>query len=461
MRLKKIILSLVIILFSGEAYPQALKNPGRPQPGIRVPEMLSRRSIRIPRQAQGHAIACGLRLPAVSGGQSSICSGKDMKMCSLIPPQAAGNALDVGFSRFISRLQSLPAPNRQALADSILQAAAESGMPVLEDTLAHFLYSSDQAFEITLAGDFNGWDPSADSLKPISGTDLFYLTKVFERDARLDYKYVLDGQTWILDPLNPRVVRGGFGDNSELAMPGYQQPDEIRYFEAIPHGSIEGFTHHSPSLNNDRKVWVYLPPGYAEEPARRYPSLYVNDGGEYQSLADIRNVLDFLMNAGRIEDLIMVLVDPVDRMDEYACHSGFRHMLVQELVPRIDSLYRTIRDPARRGVMGASLGGLASVHAAWGCPDVFCLSASQSGAFWIHDGQIMRDVAAGPPRKVRFHLDWGRYERQIRESNLEMLGVLQAAGCPVSSREYHEGHSWGSWRAHMDEILKYFFPAGE
>jgi enterochelin esterase family protein len=31
-------------------------------------------------------------------------------------------------------------------------------------------------------------------------------------------------------------------------------------------------------------------------------------------------------------------------------------------------------------------------------------------------------------------------------------------GCEVSWRQWHEGHSWGSWRAHLDITLEYFFP---
>ena len=53
----------------------------------------------------------------------------------------------------------------------------------------------------------------------------FYKELSFESTARLDYKFVV-GSSWILDPRNPNKVKGGFGDNSELAMPQFVQPSE-------------------------------------------------------------------------------------------------------------------------------------------------------------------------------------------------------------------------------------------
>ena len=68
---------------------------------------------------------------------------------------------------------------------------------------------------ITAAGDFNDWSTDADAMQNVEGTDFYYLTKKFESDARLDYKFVIDGSNWILDPLNPNKVTGGYGANGE------------------------------------------------------------------------------------------------------------------------------------------------------------------------------------------------------------------------------------------------------
>ncbi|MCI0693235.1 T9SS type A sorting domain-containing protein [candidate division KSB1 bacterium] len=62
---------------------------------------------------------------------------------------------------------------------------------------------------------------AADRLQQLPATNFWYLGKNFEPEARLDYKFVLNGSTWILDPHHNKTVLGGFGPNSELAMPLY------------------------------------------------------------------------------------------------------------------------------------------------------------------------------------------------------------------------------------------------
>ncbi len=145
---------------------------------------------------------------------------------------------------------------------SYLKKNAEDDLPFRQDTTACFIFQDTQADSVAVVGDFNGWEPKADLMARIDGTNLFYISKTFEADARLDYKFVVDGKEWILDPLNPHMIEGGFGPNSELAMPGYVPPGEIRYQEGIPHGKIESFLFPAPEKRNAHTIQVYLPPGY-------------------------------------------------------------------------------------------------------------------------------------------------------------------------------------------------------
>jgi enterochelin esterase family protein len=362
------------------------------------------------------------------------------------------------FLEFVETVVAAPVEERGALIDSFMQKAAQDGFPLREDTIAHFIFRGAVSAGVTVPGDFNGWDPAADPMAGIAGTDFFYLSRCFEADARLDYKFVLDGSRWILDPLNPRTVTGGFGSNSELAMPAYVQPEEIEYLPGIPHGAVETLGFRSGTLGNDRTVKVYLPHGYADHPDRRYPALYVNDGGEYLSLASMNNVLDLLIHRGLIAEVLVVFVNPVDRNVEYRLNAAYKSMIVDELVPYIDSLYRTVDDAAGRGIMGASLGGLISTFIAYEHPDLFGLCAGQSSAYYANDDWLIHRIADGPVRDVRFYLDWGTYETAIQRQNHEMRDVLRSKGYSLAWFEYHEGHSWGSWRAHTDDILRHLFP---
>lgn len=362
------------------------------------------------------------------------------------------------FDAFLSKINSTPENLRQSVVDSFMQKI--NNFPHIEETSAYFIYRGNASI-VNLAGDFNSWDFSRGKLLQIPGTNFYYLKIIFENDARLDYKFVLDGSTWITDPLNPHTVTGGYGPNSELAMPGYIQPWEIKFNSEIEHGDLVYInSFHSDIRNNNRTIYIYLPTQYKEEAERRFPSIYVNDGGEYKNLGSIKNVLDNMIAADLIEPVIAILVNPVDRNTEYWMNDSYTEMLGSELVPFIDSTYRTINNAEKRMIMGASLGGVASAYACLKKPDFFSMCGSHSGAFWINDFQIIQMYEASNVKGLSFYLDWGTYS-DTREEGIALQNILTEKGFHTEIKEWHEGHSWGNWRAHIDEILLTFFPREE
>ena len=357
----------------------------------------------------------------------------------------------------LRRILCSPPGKRASAADSFVSSVRR--FPVTDDSLALFVYRGSAGRVITVAGDFNRWNPSADTLREIPGSGLYWLALPFETDARLDYKIVIDGNRWILDPFNPNTCAGGFGPNSELAMPGYLRPAEITDNPGIPKGRLDTLAFQSLLLKNERRVIVYLPPDCSKDLEPAHPVLYVNDGGEYLTLGLMRNVLDNLIAGGKIAGIIVVFIDPVNRNVEYRLNEAYIAAVADELVPWIDSLYGTVRIPAGRGIMGASLGGLTALDAVRSRPDVFGLCASQSGAFWIEDGRIGKLLAEARPVNLRVYLDWGSYEPEIPAFSGGIADLLKSGGNEVESRVWHEGHSWGSWRAHLDDLLWFLFPA--
>src|SRR4030042_5077313 len=111
------------------------------------------------------------------------------------------------FNDFLARVNSAPDSLKMSIVDSLMNTAP--AFPYLEqDTLAHYLFRGN-ASTITVPGDANQWNPSAFPMMLINGTNLWYRTGIFEPDARLDYKFVLNGSNWILDPLNLSQVSVG------------------------------------------------------------------------------------------------------------------------------------------------------------------------------------------------------------------------------------------------------------
>ncbi len=172
------------------------------------------------------------------------------------------------FNAFITHLNSLPEDQRMAVVDSFMVAAASSGFPYITGDTAQFIYRGN-ATTVQVAGDFNGWNPATAFLAKIEGTDFFYYSKNFEMNARLDYKFVLDQNAWILDPLNPVTVSGGYGPNSELAMPEYVQPWEIETYPGVLAGTVVTDRIFSTYVNKTFQLKIYLP---AKDAIRTFPN---------------------------------------------------------------------------------------------------------------------------------------------------------------------------------------------
>jgi enterochelin esterase family protein len=360
------------------------------------------------------------------------------------------------FEDFLTQLHSTPIEQRQALVDSFLLVVP--AFPFVEnDTLAHFLYQGN-ASTVTVPGDANAWNISGSPMTLIAGTDLWYRTEVYESDARLDYKFVLNGSTWILDPRNPNTILGGFGPNSELSMPAYVPPPEIQFDPHIPHGTLQDTVFHSTNLDNSRTIRIYLPPTYHTS-TDSFAMILFHDGLEYISLANANNVLDYLIHHQHIEPILAVFVPPVNRNEEYAgsLRDQFTDFIIEEVIPWVDSRFRTIPHPHERAVLGASNGGNISLWLAMNHPEVFANVAAQSSYI---QSSISDGFQNGPVLDLKLYLDLGTYDIPMLIPLVRsFVPILQSRGYTYQYAEYHEGHSWGMWRAHIDDALELFFPA--
>jgi enterochelin esterase family protein len=358
------------------------------------------------------------------------------------------------FEQLIIRLNTLPEAQRQAVADSFMSAGHT--FPYVEhDTLVHFIYTA-SAQSVKMAGDATGWNPDK-ALTHIGGSNFWYYTTVYEADARLDYKFVVNGSNWILDPRNPNTCPGGFGTNSELRMPGYIIPPEISYYSNIPHGIVSDSVFNSSFLGNSRHVRVYLPPGYPTANTA-YPVVLFHDGLEYLSLCNTGNILDYLIAHQLITPVIGVFVPPVDREAEYAGNKidKFTSFIIQELMPVIDSKYKTSADPSKRAMVGASNGGNIALYIGMKHPEKFGKIGAQSSNV---QNTISSVFSTGPKLNLAFYLDIGTYDIDVLIPMVHgFRDILQSKGYSLQFQEWHEGHSWGNWKGHLRLPLEQFFP---
>jgi hypothetical protein len=171
-----------------------------------------------------------------------------------------------------------------------------------------------------------------------------------------------------------------------------------------------------------RPLWVYVPPGYDDAPERRYPSVYVLQGFTGH-LAMWRNRVPFrqpfpetadaAVAAGTCPPVIVVYVDAWTALggSQFVDSPGtgrYHTYLCDEVVPWVDGHYRTLPDPAHRGVTGKSSGGYGAMVSALWRPELF-------GALATHAGDALFDVCYPDsfPKVVRALRDeyQGSYDR--------------------------------------------------
>jgi len=363
------------------------------------------------------------------------------------------------FQQFINRVNSVSDVNQKnIIVDSFMVVARASGIPFIEGNVANFIYRG-SANTVSIAGDMTGWDANIAKCTKLQGTNFFYFSQGYELNARLDYKIVLNGSNWILDPENPKTCPGGYGPNNELAMPLFVQPWEIRANPNAPQFTTVTKIMHSVILNRSYTLNILLPPDYNTS-SKYYPTVYFQDGSDYLNLGSAKNILTNLLDSNKICEVIAVFVTPTNRNDEYAGNNRFLYAsaFVNELVPFIDATYRTINNNYERLVLGDSFGGNISALISYNYPDVFANCGLHSAAFWPYDYEVYKMIANGEKKNIKFYSVWGTYESLFLNLRI-FTDSLNSKGYINATNELPQGHSWGLWRSTLDEILMYFFPA--
>jgi len=253
------------------------------------------------------------------------------------------------------------------LDDTLHDIAWSDGWPVNDDGAWIFVYPSDAA-SVSLAGDFNDWEPVA-----MNAADGFFWAEVEISDPTgMKYKFV-DGDDWIPDYWARSYDYDEFGRASYVA-----PPTDVFHLERWP--ALEG------AGLEPRDVRVYVPAG-----AGPWPVLYMHDG---QNLFDPEGMWGGWRMTESLATATPMLVVGIDntmaRMDEYThvlddigygdIYGGlgddYAELVHEILRPQIESRYVT---SGKNGQLGSSLGGLISLHIAQLYPGEYEFAGSMSG----------------------------------------------------------------------------------
>jgi len=282
---------------------------------------------------------------------------------------------------------------------------------------------------------------------------------------RLEYKLEVthpDGGTeHICDPGNERRAPGAFGEKSVLELTGYRAPEWLEA-ETVE-GRVDDVAIRGRGLGADVAIRVWSPADAA--PGHPLRMLLANDGPEYDALSALTRFSAAKIAAGELPPHRVALLAPGERDQWYSASAVYSRVLAHDIVPALRDGFGVIGTPTG---MGASLGGLAMLHAQRRFPRALGGLFLQSASFFMprHDSQESGFSRYGRiVRFVRETLRDGRYAigvpvtitvgraEENAHNNREMARALAAQGYDVSLEEVADLHNYVGWRDAFDPHL--------
>jgi len=269
------------------------------------------------------------------------------------------------------------------------------------------------------------------------------------------YRLTVDGGTFN-DP-GTGFYYGSCRWESGIEIPAHDQ--DFYADKNIPHGKIEQVLFWSESTQQLRTAMVYTPAGYDASKKQKYPVLYLQHGwGENETSWPVQGragiIMDNMINDGRIEPFIVVMTYGMTNNIVFG-HIGeftakeFETVLVDELVPYIDSHYRTKADRNNRAMAGLSMGGMETHMITLRRPEVFGYWGLLSGGVYSPEEVKDKDVKG---------IFVGCGGKEFPEGINKCAADLQAAGINVKGY-VSEGtaHEFLTWRRCLYEMAPMLF----
>lgn len=218
------------------------------------------------------------------------------------------------------------------------------------------------------------------------------------------YYFVVDAAPYA-DHTKPRktLVDGGF--KNLLHVPG---PPSLLWEQGeAPRGEVRRHAYHSGIAGDDRDLFVYLPPGYDLAGEQRYPVLYLlhgvtDDATGWTSVGRANIILDNLIARGEAAPMIIVMplgygfADPgrnlkkafAGPLEQRPIMEAFARIMLEEIVPLVETNYRVAPGRESRAIAGLSMGGSQAVYLGLNHPEQFAWIGSFGGAFMMFGNEL-------------------------------------------------------------------------
>lgn len=335
------------------------------------------------------------------------------------------------------------------------------------------------ARQVLVKGDWMKQNATAPMTRNAEGL-WFYTSGVLPSDM-YTYTFIVDGQSMI-DPLNVYAVRDVSSLFSIFIIDGGNRSDyEVK---EVSHGTVTERWYYSPSLNMERRMTIYTPPGY-ESSGKDFPVLYLlhgmgGDETAWATLGRLPEIMDNLIAQKKAEPMIVIMPngnvaqqaapgassDGFPQVAFYLPHTmdGVFETSFKDILHFVENNYRVKKDKANRAIAGLSMGGFHALFISANYPNTFDYVGLFSPAVnplpnvhsSIYDNEIKKLTTQKNNGLKLYWIGIGKEDFLYKDvaAFREKLDSLHF------SYRYHESprwHMWSNWRAYMLEFVPQLF----
>ena len=268
------------------------------------------------------------------------------------------------------------------------------------------------------------------------------------------YHLTIDGGV-VNDP-GAKNYYGSVRWESGIEIPAHDQ--DFYQVKNVPHGQVTQVLFPSKETGETHRAFVYLPPQY--DGKKKFPVLYLQHGwGEdetaWSNQGHANLIMDNMIAEGQCEPFIIVMTYGMTNEVKFGGLGGFdftkfERVLVDDLVPYIDSHFKTIAKKDYRAMAGLSMGGMETRNITLARPEVF-------GYYGLLSGGVYMPEDIKDPKQVKgIFISCGGKEGP--ERIMQAAEALQAAG--FNAKGYVSpgtGHEFLTWRRSLREMAPMLF----
>src|SRR6185295_16592624 len=285
------------------------------------------------------------------------------------------------------------------------------------------------------------------------------------------YRFNVDGVA-TSDPVNPGTSQSNGNAWSLFYVSGAKFMDEQR----VAHGAVAAVHYYSGALAKDRRLHVYLPPGY-ERSRASYPVFYLLHGAfdgddSWSTVGRAGFIIDNLIASGAAKPMIVVMPDGHTSRFTPGGRAGPASLNMEDFVrefnadikPYVEGHYRVLTDRRSTAIAGLSMGGAQTLDIAFGDLTSYgYVGVFSSGVFGIaidaswesaHGAQLDNAAAKRDLRLVWFSTGKDDF---LLDTTKATVAMLEKHGFDVVYEESTGGHTWINWREYLAKFAPQLF----